>query len=105
MEWICIHGKMIGSVLLELALEVVKNKKNLPFCHCLFILSVVFTQDIIELIGLKIRQGFILWQLESVKAYLNRVIFHFGIYGVSGPSLLIESTDSMMKCSIIPYFF
>ena len=51
MECIYIHGKMINSVFLELALEALKNKKNLPFfCHCWFILSVAFPQDILGLI-------------------------------------------------------
>ena len=77
MEWIYIHGKMIGSVLLELALEVVKNKKNLPF---LFILSVAFPKDILGLTRSEIRPRFILWRLESVKVYPNRVICHFVMY-------------------------
>ena len=39
--------------------------------------------------------------LEGLKMYLNRdisVFVMYYVYGSSGPSLLIESTDSIMRC-------
>ena len=71
---------MKGSVLYELALEAMKNRKNnWPFLiHLVHPFSSI-SRDVVGLVRSKNRCGFLICRLESVKPYLYRelsVIFN-----------------------------
>ena len=74
---------MKGSVLFELVLEAMKNKKNnWPFSiHLVHPFSSI-SRDVLGLARSKIRRGFLLCRLGRVKPYLQRIISHFVMHNI-----------------------
>ena len=95
-EWIYTQSKMSGGGSLELALERMRN--GLFFEHLVLTFTNILMNDL-GLVRCTICWRFWFSHLEISQNYLfwdSWVFIMYYIYGISGPSLLIESTDSMI---------
>ena len=102
----CIQGKMKDSVLFELALEAMKNtKNNLPFFIHLILPFSSISCDVLGLVRSKIRRGFLLCRLESVKPCLQRVMSHFVMYYIYGSARPIPTYQPSISFHAYYYNF